>query len=477
MSELVEITPEFMAALRKLVSDGKASAAADVTVRFRAVLAGKQAELDALTAKLGASDAQVLQVTAELERAKKIIADLMGPSVPPVIVQPPKVDPPKANEPWPLQYLGKTPDQLKDVRPPGWHERRAALPSRETFEGPVDLRKTGGKIEHTRLTGPNAHYIQKLVSHGRGVKWTEPLSPGSARDILLDNVEWDPQAIDDLAQLKWFLRAYNLENATFRDVVAKALLTPDGMSAISEHLFYFNPRGDGLIDGCLAQDFGGKPFYWGYRDQPYEQYQADNLPGSGDQLFRISNSVALDCDRNVEKGSFAATGFDVLGRVELEDNVFVSKWQGVREKSRNALTGNLAGDGLQSCGMGMFTCYQHRDPERYSTATATFKNQLVSHYGNNHHALLAVRNTEHVIFDGCLMDSWDARGNFIEIGGDERFNKGQRIPAKVSIRNCDSSTGLPLRFWAQHNGKSVSRTVDFKSGAEWTHIETADVFA
>lgn len=461
---------------REAAAEQRGDAAA--TLRAQSTIKALQAELTTARAQYGEASGKAMRLESELARARKVIAGLTGASEPPIVVEPPKVEPPASDgAPWPLQYKGMTPDQLKDVRPPGWAERRAALPERDDFDGAIDLRKEGGVLENLRLTGPNADYIQKLLSHGRGVDYRSPLPAGSDRDMLLRNIEWDPQFPGLMAQLKWWLRGYNFKNLTVEDVIARCPKGKDGISLIKEHFVYANMSGDFRMAWCLVEGFQGKPIYPAYRAAPYAQYLEDNLPGDGNQLYETASSVFLDNDQGWGKGSFNATGFDIMGDWAMSDNVFVNKWHGVREKNSDAFTGDLASGGLQAPGWLMLTSYQNRLQKEHITKTATFKNQLVSHYGNNAHPLGVIRHTKEAVFDGCLLDAWETRNNMIQIGSPERFNAGQPTPERVRVRNCDTSTGTTFEFWKQHNGRDVMRRVEIPTGSDWTVIEAEDVFA
>ncbi len=94
-------------------------------------------------------------------------------------------------EPWPLQYAGVPTDELEDVRPPGWEERRASLPAIDKEISDYLKIDVGNDVvlENANLSGPHQHFLQKLISRGRGVQPHEALR-GTPFDFTMRNCSW-----------------------------------------------------------------------------------------------------------------------------------------------------------------------------------------------------------------------------------------------------------------------------------------------
>jgi hypothetical protein len=131
------------------------------------------------------------------------------------------------------------------------------------------------------------------------------------------------------SDMKWGMRRYNLGDATVTDC--------DFTGIPKEHGIYDSLAGHGLYRGCTFLDLGSQAIQLAYRDQPYQQYGADNMPLTGTQVIGIEDCHAVDCGNGGSRPSFAFTLFDPgtvqhPGIVLIRDSSVVSEWPVARER-------------------------------------------------------------------------------------------------------------------------------------------------
>lgn len=403
--------------------------------------------------------AEVTQLEADVVRlTAALLAASQPPIVDPPIVDPPIVDPPIVDPPgnsttgsWALQHVNLSTEEMKDIRPPGWDARRAALEARVRSSRYLAFGQ-GASIELLNLdmVGPEYTYIQKQVSVG----WGDVTKQGA--DFTASNLTFKSENLATATGLKWFMRLYNLHNVVFEDIIAEGQMGVNGRVSPIEHGWYFNCSGDSTQQFCLVRDFGGKPFYFAHREFPYPGYsRGDNAPYTRKTIHVIDSCVSIDNDQDASKGSFAATFFDCgsvrfPAKIHIKNCVFASKWSFVRSSSNNTRLPigdlNSSPENIQSCGALMVTSYQQTGAT-HPVDEVLIENTVFSHFGNKKNPLIVIRNAKVVHLKGCVLNTHSGLST-IDIGSDGRWMGDQLFPEKLILEDCDSATNMTFRMWS-----------------------------
>ncbi len=128
-------------------------------------------------------------------------------------------------------------------------------------------------------------------------------------------------------EMKWGMRRYNLGDVTVVDC--------DFTDIVKEHGIYDNLAGHGLYRGNTFKNLGGQAIQLAYREYPYAQYWADNMPFTAPPLILLEDNHAVDCGQNAGRSGFAWTFFDPgtfenPGRVVVRGCTFVNEWDFTR---------------------------------------------------------------------------------------------------------------------------------------------------
>ena len=123
-------------------------------------------------------------------------------------------------------------------------------------------------------------------------------------NVDIARVSFQPNPASDFApkKMKWGMRRYNLGDTTVTDC--------DFTGIPEEHGIYDNLSGHGLYRGNTFLNLGGQGIQIAHRDEPYQQYKADNIRLKASPLIVQENNHAVDCGRNAARSGFTWTFFD-----------------------------------------------------------------------------------------------------------------------------------------------------------------------
>ena len=141
---------------------------------------------------------------------------------------------------------------------------------------------------------------------------------------------------------KWVIRSYNnyeVEVSGCTIVGGNELSTDNAFGTLlKEHFAYTETEGNYTYRNNLGENTGGHPAYNAYRPLPLPDYDASNRFFTKPTTYRIEDSVSINCDQGVGRGSFAKTLFNPgdfvhPGRVIMDGIGVYSQWDFIRSQS------------------------------------------------------------------------------------------------------------------------------------------------
>lgn len=245
--------------------------------------------------------------------------------------------------------------------------------------------------------------------------------------------------------MKWGMRRYNLGDVTVTDC--------DFTDIHLEHGIYDNLSGHGLYRGNTFLRMGGQAIQTAYRDQPYQQYGADNLPYSAPPLLILEDNHAVDCGLSAGRAGFVWTLFDPgipsqPGTVIVRGCTAVSAWDFTRTGGGDRVGPNHP-RALRSAGGLVLTHYKKLPEDAPRPATRDFvMDACLLDLTMAETPVVAVRGVGTIHVEDSVFLARDHRRPFFDVDDAPGQPSG-----KVVLQNCVSPPGAEV--WLRIGKKKV----------------------
>lgn len=276
------------------------------------------------------------------------------------------------------------------------------------------------------------------INVARGGSKFKGAAPGSVVktgnvDLARLTIQPDPDSMAHDSML-WGMRRYNLGDVTVTDC--------DFTNIVKEHAIYDNVSGHALYRGNTFIDVGGQAIQLAYREAPYAQYWADNLPFTAPPLLVLEDNHAVDCGKNAGRSGFTWTIFDpgtfqFPAHVVVRGCTFVNRWNFTRTTGGD-LVGPDHPQAIRSPGGLVVNHYTTRpkdipmDAPRYATEVFVMDSCLLDlTEGSN--PVMAVRGVGTILIeDSCFIarDHRDPTFHVDDVPG--------QPSGKIILENCVS---------------------------------------
>jgi hypothetical protein len=252
----------------------------------------------------------------------------------------------------------------------------------------------------------------------------------------------------DARQLKWGTREYNAPDRVFVDC--------DFTEIWQEHGLYVSNSGNTGLDRCTFVRCGSQGAQWAHRAEPYQQYDADNMPYRQDPMHQVRDSHFVDCAYQGTRPSFNLTYFqpgtsEHPGSLLIEDSSFVANWRIARN------------DGCRSTGALVVTPGQGNAPLlRQNMMREVIVRNCLFDFTSGDRSLASIRSADYILFEDCAFIARDHKQPHITIDKDYG-NLGDTKTKLIEFRNCrSSSVVLNILLASDASGQQRSRkhTID-----------------
>lgn len=248
--------------------------------------------------------------------------------------------------------------------------------------------------------------------------------------VDLARLSIQPSTSKDAVAMLWGLRRYNLGDTTVTDC--------DFSNITREHAIYDEVSGHALYRGNTFLRIGGQAIQMAYRDKPFAQYMASNMPYTGRATYVLDGNHAVDTGLHGSRSGFVWTFFDPgthaqPATVVLRDCTSVQAWG----KGRGA-----SGPGsptVRSPGGLVVHHYQHVNAKAApATETVAIDNCLFDHTLGSM-PVMALRGVGTILIEDSCFLAREHRNPVIDIDDLPNMPSG-----KVILENNVSPEGMEV---------------------------------
>lgn len=244
--------------------------------------------------------------------------------------------------------------------------------------------------------------------------------------------------------MKWGIRRFNMGDVTVRDC--------DFTGIPREHGIYDEISGHALYRGNTFKDLGGQAIQLAYRDQPFQQYWASNMPYTGRATYVLEDNHAVDTGLDASRSGFVWTFFDP-GTHRHPASIVLRGCTSVQEWARPRLASGQAVDAdnpraVRSPGGLVVQHFQHvRPKERPATELLVVDNCLFDHTSSSM-PFAAIRGVERIyIEDSCFL-ARAHRNPVVDIDDIPNMPSG-----RIVLQNNVSPEGMEV--WLRVRGERI----------------------
>lgn len=454
-------------ALSKAIGPALEARDASVAARIRASAAeawgvkvtALEDELARCKGSLGSSNARVAALSLELERAKSIIRQLTQAG-PPVIVEPPIVDPPTppASDDGSAiinahDYVGRTAEQNLTI--PRFDWLRANRAPRTTKVGTFIYKANEvAKLENLDIKALWASCIgfsSDYPAHRQG-------------PVVIRNVGHSMQP-GATQRTMWGERNWSMSDIDRSDC---------DFTGLQEHGTYDNPSGATSNRRNTYTELGGHSVYICLRNQPTLkedgktwQYPPNNAAPTGPTTHVIEDIHSRNVCYSAAKGSDTLTFFNA-GTLEHQASIYIRDCTDIQcfPEQIHTGTGALLPVGatgsreyVRSFAAVTVKTYADQTPTGI-TGPHTHPNKILSFanclwdFTQSNKELMNLNDCEKIAFDGCTFIARNHRQPVVKIDA----QPGHAPTNEVVIANC-ASEGVTLH-WTMPNGTIFQHTLD-----------------
>lgn len=265
--------------------------------------------------------------------------------------------------------------------------------------------------------------------------------------IDVARVSFQPDPSVEIARdgMKWGMRRYNLGDATVSDC--------DFTDIKKEHGVYDSLAGHGLYRGNTFLHLGGQALQIANRDEPFQQYQADNVRFKASPLIVFEDNHAVDTGLDPGRSGFVWTIFDpgnlaTPGTVVVRGCTAVAAWDFSRTQGGEIVAADHKG-AIRSPGGLVVTNFKERpkDAVGYSTAALVIDACLFD-FTLGKMAFVAARGVETTIIRDSVFIARDHKFPHVEIDDYPNNPSG-----KIILQNCYSPEGKQV--WLRIRRKRI----------------------
>ncbi|MDG1048991.1 MAG: hypothetical protein P8M11_15245 [Planctomycetota bacterium] len=318
-------------------------------------------------------------------------------------------------------YANNTVDQNKGLRIRALRMNRAPRDTTERINDIIHWPGGDHCIENVLAVVPQG-FLQWAHNVHRGPNPLQMLQ----RSLTWDNVSVRPDPSSGAPQLKWGTREYNVPDRRF--------INCDFTEIPQEHGLYVSNAADTTIDGCTFLRIGSQGAQFAHRDQPYQQYDADNMSYLESPTHIVRDSHFIDCAYGGTRPSFNLTYFSPgssahPGSVLIEDCSFVCDWPTTRADGHSS-TGALV-----ICKMGGTAPLNPAVGQMMSSVT--IRNSLFD-FTDGDRSIASIRSVDDLIIEESCFIARDHDQPHLHIdrdytGNDLGGTKTQRITVRDNI--------------------------------------------
>lgn len=385
-----------------------------------------------------------------------IIVDPPPIDPPPIIVDPPPVKPPTSPDmPWPHELARVDVEQAKTVARERVTPILDAAPARTEMGYDVvfrDLEDAGrngfisGESRHGRW-GKSYGARKKYDSEGNLL----PRNVGLGMDNVWYSGPWDDQSTG----AKWFVRMSNLPSAiiTRMKVVGETL---SGRATPKEHGVYIVVSGDVTFADCLFELLGGHGPYIANRSYEDPKYGITSFPFTEAPTWLCDNVTCIDDELDASRSAFNYTFYDCgnyehPGEVIVKDCASIMAWDFQRNQGtndRHPVEPYITGETRSSGGMVVTNYNQaHMGVQGQWPTDRVVITRCYFHTVQARHALLNLRGArEYLVKDSTLRAEGPGANKICEFGAKERGSSVMAGPGRVIIENC-IAPDIMARIW------------------------------
>ncbi|MDB2576185.1 hypothetical protein N9Z54_03155 [Planctomycetota bacterium] len=252
------------------------------------------------------------------------------------------------------------------------------------------------------------------------------------RSLTWHNVSVRPDPVSNAPQLKWGTREYNVPDRRFVDC--------DFTEIPQEHGLYVSNAADTTLEGCTFLRIGSQGAQFAHRDNPYQQYDADNMSYLESPTHIVRDSHFIDCAYGGTRPSFNLTYFSPgtsanPGSILIEDCSFVCDWPTVRADGHSS-TGALV-----ICKMG------GTDPLNPAVgqmmSDVTIRNSLFD-FTNGDRSIASIRSVDELLIEGCCFIARDHAQPHLHIDRDYTGNDLGGTKTQVITVRDNTAVGVDI---------------------------------